>query len=530
MNFIARSLYSQYSNQAKYPLFNRTGSSRPITPAYCNFINTSLKLDPKRETSQTRLFNRQIRLLSGNINLANISSNAQSLCVQQGTSSNLSINSPPKYAYLVNVKATCENNMKVNREKDALAQLEIVCETLKRNFEIIYPVNGIEEKLKHSYQTKTPLRIKLGFDPTAPDLHLGHVVVLKKLREFQQLGHKVIIIIGDFTAAIGDPTGRNKTRPPLSLEEIKKNAETYLNQLSKIIDVSEAEIHFNSEWFDKLNFRNILDLLSKLTISQILTREDFSNRYDNNIPIFFHELIYPIIQGYDSFVINADIEIGGTDQLFNCTIGRHIQANYQKVEQAVACVSILKGTDGSQKMSKSLNNYIALMEEPHNMYGKLMSIPDSLIEEYVRLVSTFSPEKLLDIKQQLSEGTTNPMLIKKELAYDVVKQFHGDEIAKVSEEHFYKQIQSRNQNLIAFQEISLSQLNLKFSDLTLISLCYAIDKDKSSKGAMRRLIEGGGVTINTEKITDPDLVISSLTQESFNLRVGKRAYYEVKLI
>lgn len=403
---------------------------------------------------------------------------------------------------------------------------EAELEKLKKNLEIVVPTDGLEEKLKWSEQTKTPLRIKLGFDPTAPDLHLGHAVVLRKMREFQEFGHKIIIIIGDFTACIGDPTGRNKTRPPLTQEEIKANATTYLNQLSKILDLSKTEVHFNSEWFDKLNLRDTIRLISKVTLSQILQREDFSNRYRNNIPIHFHELMYPVIQGYDSLMIESDVEMGGTDQLFNCLVGRDIQSAYQKKQQIVACVPILRGTDGHQKMSKSLKNYIGLTDEPHNMYGKVMSIPDALIEEYARLVSTFSEEKLQALQRALSEESVNPMDVKKELAYDIVKQCHGVESADRSAEHFYRQVQSRDEELIEFKPTSLQQLHLKFSGLALISLCSALLPDKS-KGELRRLIQGGGVTINSEKVTDPYSIIEQLTQENFKLKIGKRDFYQI---
>jgi tyrosyl-tRNA synthetase len=401
-------------------------------------------------------------------------------------------------------------------------------EELKNNFEILVPIDGLSEKLKWSFQKKTPLRIKLGFDPTAPDLHIGHAVVLKKLRVFQDLGHKVIIIIGDFTACIGDPTGRNKTRLPLTPEEIKDNATTYLNQLSKIIDLSKAEIHFNSEWLDKLNLRDTIRLISTVTLAQILQREDFSNRFKNNIPIHFHELIYPIIQGYDSLMIDSDVEIGGTDQLFNCLVGRDIQSSYQKKQQVVACVPILRGTDGIQKMSKSLKNYIGLTDDPNNMYGKVMSIPDNLIEEYTRLISDFSSEKIQTILASLSQETANLMSLKKELAFNITKQFHGIESAEKAGEHFYKQVQSRDEDLIEFKPVSLQQLQLQFPELTMITLCSAIFPDKS-KSELRRIMQGGGVSVNSEKITDPLLIIEKLTQEDFNLKIGKRDFYQIIL-
>lgn len=399
---------------------------------------------------------------------------------------------------------------------------------IKKNLEIVVPENGIEAKLKWSKEHNTPLRIKLGFDPTAPDLHLGHAVALKKMREFQKGGHKIVIIIGDFTASIGDPTGRNKTRPPLSTEEIQANAKTYLDQLEKIIDLSLAEVHFNSKWFNQMHFKDVIGLVSQVTVSQILQREDFHNRYKNNIPIHLHELLYPIVQGYDSFMIEADVEMGGTDQLFNCLVGRDIQAIYNKRQQVVACVPILRGTDGQQKMSKSLNNYIGLTEDPNNMYGKVMSIPDSLIPEYARLVSTFSDEKIEEICKEIEIGTGNPMSRKKELAFDIVSQFHGSELAEKGAEYFYKQVQSRDEDLIEYTKVSLASLQLPASKTTLLALCSTLHPEKS-KSELRRLIEGGGVTLHSEKVLDPNYSIEKCGGESFKLKIGKRNFYEISL-
>lgn len=339
--------------------------------------------------------------------------------------------------------------------------IEIPLDQLTKNLEVIVPVDGLTEKLHWSNRTGIPLRIKLGFDPTAPDLHLGHAVVLKKMSQFQEFGHQIIVIIGDFTACIGDPTGINKTRPCLTTKEIQENAKTYLDQLGKIIDLSKTEVHFNSKWLEKLDLRDTIGLISKITLSQMLQRVDFSNRYKkDNIPIDFHQLIYPIIQGYDSLIVGSDVEMGGIDQLFNCLVGRDIQGIYQKKQQVVACVPLLRGIDGCQKMGKSFNNFISLAEEPHNMYGKIMSISDDLIEEYTQLLSSFSLERLEIFLNTLQEGSSNPMESKKELAHDIVKQFHGIELADKSAEYFYKQVQSRKEELIECKSTGLQQLNL----------------------------------------------------------------------
>ncbi|NGX56931.1 MAG: Tyrosine--tRNA ligase [Candidatus Anoxychlamydiales bacterium] len=399
---------------------------------------------------------------------------------------------------------------------------------LKKNFAIIIPEDGLDEKTKYSIEKRKPLNIKLGFDPTAPELHLGHAVVLKKLKEFQELGHQLIIIIGDFTALIGDPTGRNKTRPPLTKEEIKINAKTYLDQLCKIIDVKKAKVYFNSKWLDSLNLNDLIKLFSHLTLSQIIQREDFANRLEKHLPISFHELVYPIIQGYDSYKIDADIEVGGTDQMFNCLVGRDIQSAYKKEKQVVCCMPILRGTDGVKKMSKSLNNYIALTENPNDMFGKVMSIPDNLITEYIDLASSFSLNEKEKIMGDLKNDNVNPMEIKKKLAFNIVEQYHSKDEANMAQEFFYKQVQSRNETLIEYQNINFKKINLEFSSLTLIDLCKAIEVDKS-KSQLRKLIEGGGVKINNEKIIDPLLKISTITNDTFKIKIGKRGFYQIEI-
>lgn len=404
-------------------------------------------------------------------------------------------------------------------------------ELLKNNFDIIVPANGLKEKLDFSLKNNRPLNVKLGFDPTAPDLHLGHAVVLKKLKQFQDAGCTLKIIIGDFTACLGDPTGRNKTRPPLSRDEVKRNADTYLSQLSKIIDISKADIVFNSSWLDSLKFSEIIDIFSKLTVSQIMQRKDFDNRYTNNIPISFHELIYPIMQGYDSVMIDADIEIGGTDQLFNCMIGRTLQSAMGKNTQIVACMPILTGTDGKLKMGKSLNNYIGLTEDPKNIFGKVMSIADELIPEYIKLASDFSEEEKQHKLKNLAQPEINPMSIKKELAENIVKQYYDAHIAKDAAEVFYKQVQRKNIESNDYIEISLQNLNVREDTLTIISLCHKLPLGMS-KGEVRRIIEGGGVTINNVKISDPNSTVDLINlkeDKEIKIKIGKRNFYKIIL-
>ncbi len=298
-------------------------------------------------------------------------------------------------------------------------------EMLQKGVAIITPPTGLKEKLEDAQKNQRQLIVKLGFDPTAPDLHLGHAVVLRKIRQFQDAGHKSVIIVGDFTARIGDPTGRNKARPPLSEDIIQENAKTYVNQLSKVVDIEKVEIRFNSEWLSKMTCDDVVTLMSNMTAAQLLQREDFSNRYNNNIPISLHELFYPMMQGYDSVEINADIEIGGTEQLFNCLVGRSLQESNGKSGQIVVSMPLLIGLDGKDKMSKSQNNYIALTEEPSQMYRKIMSMPDHLLENYLDLVTDFPPEKIAGMKMSLLEGTLHPMDAKKIIAENIVMQYHG---------------------------------------------------------------------------------------------------------
>ncbi len=397
---------------------------------------------------------------------------------------------------------------------------------LKENVEIIFPENGLDDKLKQAELQNRKLVIKLGFDPTAPDLHLGHAVVLKKLRQFQDLGHLIVIIIGDFTARIGDPTGKNKSRPPLSEEQIKENAKTYVAQLSKILDISKCSIRFNSEWLERMNLSNSIQLLSQATVAQMMHRNDFSSRFEKGNPIALHELIYPLLQGYDSVEIKADIEMGGTDQLFNCSVGRQLQESAGKSGQAVLCMPLLKGTDGSEKMSKSQNNIIGLTDHPNDMFGKIMSIPDALIVEYLKLVTDFTDEEKNDNIQQLNDGL-NPMVLKKRIGLNVVKQYHGLEEARLALEFFENQFQKKSFDEKTFAEISISTIADLHSkqEVQLIDLCKII-KQSESKSNLKRLIEAGSVTINGGKVTDMHSVVS-LDTLPVKIKIGKRDYFQL---
>ncbi len=393
---------------------------------------------------------------------------------------------------------------------------------LKKNAAIFLPENGLKEKINLAEKENRKLIIKLGFDPTAPDLHLGHAVVLKKLKQFQDLGHQIVIVVGSFTARIGDPTGKSKSRKPLSTEEVKHNAETYISQLSKIIDVEKTKIVFNSEWLDKLSFSEIIQIMSNVTVAQLMHRNDFNKRFSENTPIAMHELVYPILQGFDSVKINADIEMGGTDQLFNCTMGRQLQENFNIPGQIVMCMPLLKGLDGKEKMSKSLHNTIGLIDEPNEMFGKTMSIPDALILEFLELTTDFSLEEKQEIKKRLEND--NPMNIKKLIAKNIITQYHNKNSAEEAEEFFINQFQNKNLESKSFVSVMISSLKNEKNEITLIDLCSLIKND-ITKSANRRLIESGAVQINNQKILNPFEMIS--LEKETKIKIGKRNFYEL---
>ncbi|WP_233900806.1 tyrosine--tRNA ligase [Tenacibaculum piscium] len=395
---------------------------------------------------------------------------------------------------------------------------------LKENVAIILPEKGLEEKLQEVSKENRKLIIKLGFDPTAPDLHLGHAVVLKKLREFQDLGHHIIILVGSFTAKIGDPTGKNKSRKPLSTKEVQYNAETYLQQLAKIIELSKAEIVYNSEWLETLSFSDVIQLLSKVTVAQLMHRNDFNKRFTENTPIAMHELVYPILQGYDSVKIKADIEMGGTDQLFNCTMGRQIQQSFNMSPQIIMCMPLLRGLDGKEKMSKSLNNTIGLTDEPTDIFGKTMSISDDLIPEFLKLTTDFSVLEKQAILKRLSTGE-NPMEIKKIIAKNIIKQYYNEQAAKDAELFFINQFQSKKAENKAYHPVNLKSIQAKENIITLTNLCSFLKNDLT-KSAIKRLIISGAIQVNSQKITDPQTNIS-LTKE-MKIKIGKRSFYELK--
>ncbi|UWQ20470.1 tyrosine--tRNA ligase [Jannaschia sp. W003] len=386
---------------------------------------------------------------------------------------------------------------------------------LLANAAIVEPEDGVAAKLRLAESEGRPLRVKLGFDPTAPDLHLGHAVVLQKLRDFQEAGHRIVVIIGDFTASIGDPTGRNKLRPPLTAEEIDANAETYLAQLGKVVDTDDIEVRRNSEWHGKLDLAATIRLMASVTVAQIMARDDFRNRFQGGLPIHLHELLYPILQGYDSVMIDADIELGGTDQLFNNLMGRHLQEAAGKPGQAVMCMPLLVGTDGSDKMSKSKANYVGLTDAPEDMFGKLMSISDAMLPNYLDLTTTFDADAKREMLRALEAGE-NPMALKKALAENVTDRFHGAGAGSEARGHFERTVQRKAPAEEDHAPLAVADLP---DGATLLDLCAAA-LPSQSRGALKRLIAGGGVRVDGDKVEDPGAPV--IAAPGRKVWIGKR--------
>lgn len=378
-----------------------------------------------------------------------------------------------------------------------------------------------KEELLEKLELNRPLKIKLGVDPSRPDLHLGHAVVLKKLREFQELGHKVILIIGDFTARIGDPSGRSKTRPMLSKEETKDNARTYTSQAYKILDKDKTELRFNSEWLDPLSFEDVLKLSGKYTVARMLERNDFSKRYNNNEPISVSEFLYPLAQAYDSVIVKADVEIGGEDQLFNFIVARKIQEEYGQKPQCIMTLPLIEGTDGHLKMSKSYDNYIAFEDTPDDKYGKVMSIPDSLIIKYMRLLTDFSEEYIKEIEEKIKGKSINPRDVKMKLAYEIVSFFHGEKTAKEAQNNFISVFRRKR------VPENMPVIELKNDIINIIDLMVDYTNIQSRSEA-KRLVMQNGVKYNNETVSDINTEIK--ISDGDILRIGKRRFFRLKKI
>ena len=379
----------------------------------------------------------------------------------------------------------------------------------------------LRAKLEKSAKTGKPLLVKYGADPTAPDIHLGHTVVIRKLKAFQELGHTAIFLIGDFTGMIGDPSGKSATRPMLTREEILANAETYKTQIFKLLDAEKTEIRFNSEWMDKFGAADFVKLAAKTTVKQILERDDFEKRLREEKPIALHELLYPLVQGYDSVALNADVELGGTDQKFNLLVGRNLQREYQQAAQVVLTTPLLEGTDGVQKMSKSLRNYIGIADAPNEMFGKIMSISDDLMWRYFELLTDLSADEILALKTKCESGEENPRNAKVELAKRIIKDFHSVSEASEAEEEFNRRF-VKKEIPDDIEEMSLSSQVYKLADLLFQTNLAA------SKGEARRLVEQGGVKIDGEKVLNSQAEIELNAGENFMIQVGKRKFLRVK--
>ncbi len=381
--------------------------------------------------------------------------------------------------------------------------------------------DDLRKKLEQSAKTGKPLRVKLGADPTAPDIHIGHTVVIRKLKAFQDLGHTAIFLIGDFTGMIGDPSGKNATRPPLSREAILANAETYKTQIFKLLDPEKTEIRFNSEWMDKFSAADFVRLCSRITVKQILERDDFEKRLREQNPISLHELLYPLTQGYDSVALNADVELGGTDQKFNLMVGRDLQREYEQGPQIVLTMPLLEGLDGVNKMSKSLNNYIGIDESPDEMFGKVMSISDDLMWRYYELLTDISLDEINALKFKCGSGAENPRDLKVKLAKKIIGDFHSAEAAEAAEAEFNRRF-VKKEIPDEIEEKQLSANSYKLADL-LVETGLAL-----SKGEARRLIAQGGTKIDGERVEDAQREIK-LSPDSFTLlQVGKRKFMKLR--
>lgn len=405
--------------------------------------------------------------------------------------------------------------------KKAFPPINEQMDLIKRGTSEIIPEEELLQKLENSLKESKPLIIKLGCDPTRPDLHLGHSVVLRKLAQFQVLGHQAILIIGDFTGMIGDPSGRNTSRPPLSFEDARENGKSYFEQASKILDKEETKIVHNSEWLCKMTFEDVIKLSSKYTIARMLERDDFTKRFRGGIPINMHEFLYPLAQAMDSVAIKSDVELGGTDQKFNLLVGRDIQREFGMKPQVIITMPLLIGTDGIEKMSKSLDNYIGITESPKEIFGKTLSIPDDLIYLYYVLTTDTSNEKLSIIQQTLENKSVNPRDIKRNLAKKLVEMYHSAEAALEAEKEFDNIFVKKGLP----DEIEEFLVENTLKELDILDLIVAVGF-APSKGEARRLVSQGGVTIDGEKIDDIKEVIK--LNKTKILKVGKRKF--IKLI
>lgn len=379
----------------------------------------------------------------------------------------------------------------------------------------------LKKKIKISVINQRPLNIKLGLDPSAPDIHLGHLVVLKKLKQFQDLGHKIHLVIGDFTGMIGDPTGKSKARVQLTKQEVEKNAKTYVEQFGKILDMDRVEVHYNSSWLANLNIYELIDLLSTTTVARMLERNDFTQRFDSHTPIYLHEFLYPLFQGYDSVALKADIELGGNDQQYNLLVGRRLQEHFGQPKQVVMTMPLLVGLDGKDKMSKSKNNYIGISENPATIFGKIMSLPDEQMVPYYNLVSSFNSKEVNEFEMELNKKQINPKELKEQLAKDIVGQLYDTDTANKSQLEFKrifsdKKVPKQIKKIVWSGDISVSP-QILFTKAGLLD----------SKSAVTRMLNNGGIRINSQKLTVDDETVR--LKDGMIIQVGKRKFLKIAL-
>ena len=385
----------------------------------------------------------------------------------------------------------------------------------------VIPGEELKEKIATSLLKNKPLKVKLGLDPSAPDVHIGHTVVLNKLRQFQENGHIIQLIIGDFTGKIGDPTGKSTARVQLTDEEVERNAKTYLEQFGKVLDQSKVELHYNSKWLSELKFEDVIELAGKITVARLLERDDFENRMKANKPVSLHEFFYPLMQGYDSVHLESDIELGGNDQYFNVLMGRHLQEQFGKEKQVVLMMPLLEGLDGIEKMSKSKGNYIGITEKPSEMYGKAMSIPDELVIKYTELITDLSLDEKLAVRQEIEQGRIHPRTAKMNLAKTIVRMFHGVAASQDAEAQFQqvfqqKQLPTHIEEVLWEGERSISVPNLVVS----------LDMLPSTSEA-RRMVKNGGIKLNETKVTNVNEEVA--VEDGLVVQVGKRKFKKIKL-
>lgn len=411
--------------------------------------------------------------------------------------------------------------MKEKLSSKQLNEVQRQLKLYKQGVQEIIPTEELEEKLAKSILLNKPLKIKLGLDPSAPDVHLGHTVVLKKLKQFQDNGHTIQLLIGDFTGKIGDPTGKSIARKPLTDEEVKHNAQTYFEQFGKVLDMEKVELHYNSTWLSQLKFDDVIQLAGKITIARLMERDDFEERIAYGKPISLHEFFYPVMQGYDSVVLECDIELGGTDQHFNVLMGRHFQEKFGKPKQIALLMPLLEGLDGVEKMSKSKNNYIGINEPANEMYGKAMSIPDELMKKYFTLITTLTPEEITEIEEGLDKKTLHPRDVKMQLAKRIVQMYHDEEAAEKAEQQF----------ITIFQKGALPEdlPTMTWSGPTSITLVQLLVDTGllSSKSEAKRMIVGGAIRIEGEKITADMETIA--IKHNMIVSVGKRKFMKLLL-